>query len=68
LDHRIGDHEDEPDAFSRDYGDAPAEDQSRVFDGPVRELDVLLLRTRGRLFVDWSFNREIQVILREVTP
>ena len=53
-----------PDSECRDYGDAPAGGIHKVFDRAVAELDGLALRTRSLVVIDWTFNREINSVIR----
>jgi hypothetical protein len=53
-----------PDSAARDYGDAPAGAQHRVFDRAIADLDRLLLRTRSLIVIDWRYNREIHSVIR----
>jgi hypothetical protein len=48
-----------PDAFCKDFSDVSPYKLDAVFDGPVAELNALLVRTRSLVVIDWSRNREI---------
>jgi len=53
-----------PDSFAKDLGDAPPEGLHAVFARPIEELNGLLLRTRSLIVIDWKFNREVHVAIR----
>ena len=53
-----------PDAFCRDYGDAPRGGLHKIYEQAQNHLDTLLVRTRSLIVIDWRFNREIHGILR----
>src|SRR6185503_5200528 len=53
-----------PDSICRDYGDAPRGGIHKIFDPALDALDMLLVRTRSLIVIDWRFNREIHAVLR----
>jgi hypothetical protein len=53
-----------PDSLCRDYGDAPRGGIHKIFDPVLDALDMLLVRTRSLIVIDWRFNREIHAVLR----
>ena len=53
-----------PDSICRDYGAAPAGGLHRIFAPTVADLDMLLLRTRSLIMIDWRSNCEIQGIIK----
>lgn len=53
-----------PDSLSRDYGDAPAGGIHKVYEQAMHTLDLLMLRTRSLIVIDWRFNREVHAVLR----
>jgi hypothetical protein len=55
-----------PDSHCADLGDAPPLALETVFDGPLADLDKLLLKTRSLIVIDWSSNREIHEIIEEL--
>jgi hypothetical protein len=54
-----------PDSFCRDYGDAPPNALHRVYDRPLEELNLLLVRTRSLILGDWHFNREVDHVIQK---
>jgi hypothetical protein len=54
-----------PDSFCRDYGDAPPQALHRVYDRPLEELNLLLVRTRSLILGDWHFNREVDHVIQK---
>jgi hypothetical protein len=52
-----------PDSYCRDFADVSNFALERVFDGPLVDLDKLLLRSRGLLFSDWRSNNEVAAII-----
>lgn len=54
-----------PDSRARDLGDAPPEGLQAVFLQPLEQLDDLLVRSRSLLAVDWKFNREVHLAIRQ---
>ena len=49
-----------PGGFCADLGDAPPLALHSVFEAAIEGLENLSLRTRGLLFVDWTYNAEIR--------
>lgn len=54
-----------PDCPCRDFGHAQQGGAHKVFDTVLRDLDVLLLRTRSLIVIDWRFNREVHAVIRK---
>ena len=54
-----------PDSYCKDYGDASPFNPEKAFDAPLRDLDNLLLRTRGLIISDWTHNREVARIIQK---
>jgi hypothetical protein len=54
-----------PDSYCRDYGDAPPNALHRVYDRPLEELSLLLVRTRALILGDWHFNREVEHVIQK---
>jgi len=54
-----------PDSYCADLGDAPALALESVFDGPLADLQALVLKTRSLIAIDWTFNREIRSVIDE---
>jgi hypothetical protein len=54
-----------PDSHCADLGDADPLALEKVFDGPLEDLDNLLLKTRSLIVIDWSFNREVRAAIDE---
>ena len=52
-----------PDSLCRDFGDAPPLALENIFTEPMAELEMLLVRSRSLLLVDWSYNREIRSVI-----
>jgi len=55
-----------PDAYCKDYGDASPFNPEKTFDAPLRDLDNLLLRTRGLIISDWTHNREVARVIGKI--
>ena len=55
-----------PDSLCRDYGDAPALALESVFDEPLAELERLIARSRSLIVLDWSANREVGTVIRQI--
>lgn len=53
------------DAYCPHYGAARPGGLHRVFDGPIADLESLLIRSRSLLFIDWNTNREIQMVIEK---
>jgi len=53
-----------PDSRCKNFGDAPAEAPQVVFDRALEDIDMLLLRTRSLIVIDWRYNREIHSVIR----
>lgn len=53
-----------PDSYAKDLGDAPPEGLHAVFVRPLEDLNALLLRTRSLIVIDWKYNREVHVAIR----
>lgn len=51
----------------RDFGDAPQAGIHRIYEPLLQDLDMLLLRTRSLIVIDWKFNREVHTVLRQFT-
>ncbi|HEY5752483.1 MAG TPA: hypothetical protein VIT21_04990 [Chthoniobacterales bacterium] len=56
-----------PDSFARDFGDAPALALERVFDKPIAALELLQLRSRSLILLDWNANVEIREAIRSAS-
>jgi hypothetical protein len=56
-----------PDSFCRDFGDAPPLALDTIFDSPLRELELLQVRTRSLVVTDWDQNVEIREAIAKVT-
>ena len=56
-----------PDSAASDYGDAQPGGIHKIFDQTMKELEVLLLRTRSLIVIDWRFNREVHAVIRRHT-
>ncbi len=54
-----------PDSVCKDFGDVPALALETVFNGPLEELEKLLLRSRSLILIDWNFNQEINTAIKE---
>lgn len=48
-----------PDAYCGDFGDVPAAQLEAVFERPLNDMRLLLVRSRSLLLIDWRENREI---------
>jgi hypothetical protein len=55
-----------PDSFCGDLGDAPSSALDQIFDDVIRQIDLLLLRTRSLVVADWTQNLEIHDAIYEV--
>jgi hypothetical protein len=55
-----------PDSFCRDLGDAPSLALDRIFDDAIAKIDLLLLRSRSLVVVDWTQNLEIHDAIYDV--
>jgi len=55
-----------PDSFCKDLGDAPATALDQIFDDPINQIDLLLLRSRSLVIADWNQNLEIHDAIYEV--
>jgi hypothetical protein len=55
-----------PDSFCKDLGDAPATALDQIFDEPINQIDLLLLRSRSLVVADWNQNLEIHDAIYEV--
>ncbi|MBV8225629.1 MAG: hypothetical protein JO232_10620 [Verrucomicrobia bacterium] len=55
-----------PDSFCKDLGDAPATALEQIFDKPINQIDLLLLRSRSLVVADWNQNLEIHDAIYEV--
>ena len=53
-----------PDSRCKHLGDAPPQAPHVVFDRALEDIDMLLLRTRSLIVIDWRFNREIHSVIR----
>jgi hypothetical protein len=53
-----------PDSYCRDFGDAPRGGLHKIYEAAQNQLDMLLVRTRSLIVIDWRFNREIHAVLR----
>jgi hypothetical protein len=49
----------------RDWGDAPPRALHEVMNRSIKDLDRLILQTRGLIVTDWDENREIRLVLDE---
>jgi hypothetical protein len=56
-----------PDSICRDWGDVNPLAKHLVFEATIKDLDMLLLRTRSLIMIDWRFNREIHAVIRSQT-
>lgn len=56
-----------PDSYCKDFGDVSPFSLEKAFDAPLRDLDNLLIRTRGLIISDWTHNREVARVIRKVT-
>ena len=54
------------DRFCRDLGDAPSSALDQIFDDPITQIDLLLLRSRSLVVADWNQNLEIHDAIYEV--
>ncbi len=54
-----------PDSICKDYGDVPSLALETVFNRPLEELELLLVRSRSLIVIDWKFNREIHSAINE---
>ena len=54
------------DGFCKNYGDARPSALHRVFDSALAELESLLIRSRSLLLIDWTSNREIQLVIENI--
>jgi hypothetical protein len=55
-----------PDSFCKDMGDAPATALEQIFDDPINQINLLLLRSRSLVITDWNQNLEIHDAIYEV--
>lgn len=55
-----------PDSFCADLGDAPSSALDQIFDDPIGQINLLLLRTRSLVVADWNQNLEIHDAIYEV--
>lgn len=53
-------------SFARDFADAPAAAQHRVFAPAQDQMSALLRRTMSLIVVDWTANREIASLIRKL--
>jgi hypothetical protein len=53
-----------PDSRCKNFGDAPPEAPQVVFERALEDIDMLLLRTRSLIVIDWRYNREIHSVIR----
>ena len=54
------------DSCCRDFSDAPAGDAFRVFDAPLRELELIAEGTRSLLVMDWTDQMEMARVIEEM--
>jgi hypothetical protein len=55
-----------PDSFCRDLGDAPSSALDQIFEDPLAQFGLLLLRSRSLVVADWNQNLEIHDAIYEV--
>jgi hypothetical protein len=55
-----------PDSFCKDLGDAPSSALDQIFDDPISQIDLLLLRSRSLVVADWTQNLEVHDAIYEV--
>ena len=55
-----------PDSFCKDLGDAPSSALDQIFDDPISQINLLLLRSRSLVVADWTQNLEIHDAIYEV--
>jgi hypothetical protein len=55
-----------PDSFCRDLGDAPSSALDQIFEDPIAQFGLLLLRSRSLVVADWNQNLEIHDAIYEV--
>jgi hypothetical protein len=55
-----------PDSFCRDLGDAPSSALDQIFEDPIAQFSLLLLRSRSLVVADWNQNLEIHDAIYEV--
>jgi hypothetical protein len=55
-----------PDAYCADVSDAPPLALEMVFDGPLAQLESLLVKTRSLIVIDWNYNREVRTVIDEL--
>jgi hypothetical protein len=55
-----------PDSFCKDLGDAPSSALEQIFEDPISQLNLLLLRSRSLVVADWNQNLEIHDAIYEV--
>jgi hypothetical protein len=55
-----------PDSFCRDFGDAPPLALDAIFEKPLTELELLQLRSRSMVVIDWDQNVEIREAIAKV--
>lgn len=55
-----------PQAFCRDFGDAPSHQIEAAFDGPLAAFEILALRSQSLLLCDWPSNRELTRVIQKV--
>jgi hypothetical protein len=55
-----------PDSFCKDLGDAPSSALDQIFDDPISQINLLLLRSRSLVVADWNQNLEIHDAIFEV--
>jgi hypothetical protein len=54
------------DSFCKDLGDAPSTALDQIFDDPISQINLLLLRSRSLVVADWNQNLEIHDAIFEV--
>ncbi len=55
-----------PDSYCRDLGDAPSTSLDQIFDEPISQISLLLLRSRSLVVADWNQNLEVHDAIYEV--
>jgi hypothetical protein len=55
-----------PDSVCKDFGDVPTLALETVFNRPLEQWEMLLIKSRSLIVIDWNFNQEIHEALQQV--
>lgn len=55
-----------PDSTCRDFADAPTGGIHRIFEPALKNISDLIVKSRSLIVIDWRFNREIHMVLRQI--